>query len=286
MSLGPAYGDGFAGTANPVIPGTLYIKGSEFVDASIRLRVDDINPDLAVLELRESGVWNNTGLIISGDTLSLGREATLSAIGEFIVGFDAGVNRKAIHSHIHFSDEGTLETGYFAKLQAIINNFPIQLDDSVDIISNLIEHSFTAAGTFIVSVDNFKAGSVVPTGNIVLDVFRTAGAEPETLFYRENYPQALFDKPSGTEISLTLIPPQQISVGQFIRSEIYTDDGSDLSLLGDATGNPFFTASVQLLSEEPILTFNTASSKMLATRDGTTVFDRTGGAMFIGVEFE
>ncbi len=264
----------------------LYIKGNESTDGSIRLRPDEINPDNALLELRTAGVWNTTGLVIAGDTLSLGREASISALGEFIVGFDAGVNKKALHSHIHFSDAGTLETGYFANLQPIINNLPVQTDDSTDIIASLIEQSFTATATFIITLDNLKVGSVVPIGNIILDVYRTIDAEPETLFYREAYPQALFDEPSGTEITLILNPPQQISVGQAIRAEIYTDDGSDFSLLGDATDNPWFTTSVQVLSEEPILTFTTASSKMLSTLDGTTVFDQTGGAMFINVIFE
>lgn len=109
-----AYGDGFAGVVNPTDPPTLYIKGSEFVDGSIRFQFTS-NDLVANIELRTKGVWNDTGMRIASSSLSIGRDMVLSAVAGHLETFNPSAvqgHTKGLIPHILFTDDGTglLET--------------------------------------------------------------------------------------------------------------------------------------------------------------------------------
>ena len=86
----------------------LYIKGNETTDGSIRFRfITRVPPDpqetFAHIELRGSGVWNDTGMIFSSGSISLGRDLSVSAVGEFLQTFLASVDpllgTRSLHGH-------------------------------------------------------------------------------------------------------------------------------------------------------------------------------------------
>lgn len=90
---------------------TLYIKGSEFVDGSIRFLFTEGDPT-AHIESRTNGVWNDTGLRLSSSTLELGRDMSLSAIAGFLETRNASAvvgHQRSFIPHIEFDETRTLE---------------------------------------------------------------------------------------------------------------------------------------------------------------------------------
>ncbi len=89
----------------------VYIKGNETTDGSIRFRFitrvppDPQEPD-AHIELRNAGVWNDTGMIFSSMSINLGRDLSVSAVGEFLQTFlassDPLLQTKSLYGHIPY----------------------------------------------------------------------------------------------------------------------------------------------------------------------------------------
>ena len=62
--------------------GTTYVKGDANTDGSIRIIEENGIP---VIEKRENGVWNDSDLRISGDSLYIGRDLRISAAGHILM---------------------------------------------------------------------------------------------------------------------------------------------------------------------------------------------------------
>lgn len=75
MSLTPAYGPHDLTFQNP--SGVVYLLGNEFTDGSVP---EAGEADVPHLELRTNGIWANTGLLLSPETLFLGDDVSLSVV--------------------------------------------------------------------------------------------------------------------------------------------------------------------------------------------------------------
>lgn len=88
---------------------TLYVKGSELVNGSIRI-IFDGSDNVAGIEERASGVWNDTGMRFSSSSVKVGRDLVVSAAAGFIeTGNPSGVigHIRSLIPHIQFEDSGT-----------------------------------------------------------------------------------------------------------------------------------------------------------------------------------
>ena len=113
MTLNPAYGNGSVVYYNPGdgdLSGVLYIKGDEKTNGSLRIIPDTSFETEAEFQLREDGVWNDTGILIAASTVYLGRELQISGGGEWMLTKDAGTDIKSLIPHVRFDDsDGTDE---------------------------------------------------------------------------------------------------------------------------------------------------------------------------------
>lgn len=65
MTLGFAYGDGFVGDFNATTQSTVYVKGGEFIDGSVRFILDQTGMIVRV-EKRVAGTWILTHMETDG----------------------------------------------------------------------------------------------------------------------------------------------------------------------------------------------------------------------------
>jgi len=91
----------------------LYIRGNEITEGSIRFHfIGDPGETFGHIELRDEDVWNDTGLTFSSGSINLGRDLSVSAVGEFLQTFLASVptilGTRNLHGHIPYHpDTGT-----------------------------------------------------------------------------------------------------------------------------------------------------------------------------------
>ena len=86
--------------------GNTYIKGDENTNNSIRLIDDNGTP---VFQKRINGVWNDSDLRVSGDSLHIGRDLSISAAGHHMVVSSKSGSGKFLLIPAPFSDSGTNE---------------------------------------------------------------------------------------------------------------------------------------------------------------------------------
>lgn len=262
-------------------PELIYIKGDGDTDGSIRFQPDPIDTANAEIEYRTSGVWNTTGLDISGNTLWLGREMRISAFGEFIQGFDDFEDLLQIHPHIHYNNDGTSEGGYMPHLDPREQN-TVQSDFSSEIIGSLLTfQTIPLPDTRITDEIIIRVGSVAPTGNVLVEGWRDAigGTLP---VMRTTYPAAALDQPEGTEIEVLLPNAIQFgNVGTYIRLTV--DDDSDMSLQSDSGGIPWMALRSWPLSDDAVITAPLVS-KFITTITSDTIADNNGNLVLAGIE--
>ncbi len=79
MTLGPAYGDGFAGVANYGEDRAVYLTGDDDTDGSVRFILDD-SGNIILAQKRVSGVWVAADLQFDADTWLVD-----DILGEFVL---------------------------------------------------------------------------------------------------------------------------------------------------------------------------------------------------------
>lgn len=286
-AMSPAYGVDVT-VGNPrttsylgnITPG---LVANETTDGSIRFIVDAITTGHGEIQLRTSGVWNTTGLTLSGASLLLGRELTQSAFGEFIETYDAGDDTRQLHPHIHYSDAGTLETGYFPNLGAEYDNVVQPIDtDQIVFSDKIVSYLITNQSAQISAT--FKAGATPPTGNVVIEAYRDKPVA-DSLYYYESIPQSTFDVPDGTEITITYTSKLQANDGETVVLRLLTDDGSDMSLRGDSASGDWYLANRQQdMVEDPIMTF-AMLDRISVDNNSEVTIDNSGNIVYGNVTY-
>ncbi|MEE8609001.1 MAG: hypothetical protein V3S55_15460 [Nitrospiraceae bacterium] len=81
--IGPAYRD--VSLSNPVPPGILYLKGSEFIDGSVRFIFQD--DEFPQLQERAGGVWTISQLEPTFDRMIIANDGglVLDVNGDFVL---------------------------------------------------------------------------------------------------------------------------------------------------------------------------------------------------------
>lgn len=153
---------------------TLYIKGSEGVDGSIRLIF--VEGDMvAHIEERADGVWNDTGFRFESSSVSLGRDFLLSAVGGFMETQNPSQivdHLKALVPHIEFNNFGTLGAAHMPILD-VRETFNVFAGPSTgEIIATSIGQIFTVDPTRILHSSSHIIGSVGATEEVVVSYYK------------------------------------------------------------------------------------------------------------------
>ena len=251
MTLNPAYGDGFAGFENPLIPGTLYIKGSEFVNGSIRLKFTEGDID-AHIALRTNGVWNDTGLRISSSSLRLGRDMTLSAIAGFMETRNPSAvagHQRAFISHIEFDETRTLEV--HAPILDKSTTHVVYSGAVSEIIGQTIGIQLGISPGRVVDESIHEVGSVGATEPVTVS-FYVGTDNTGVLFNRRVLPAS--DLVANTTLTIDYGEDLgfEINVAKF---QEFTS-GANFSLKTDAGGNPLTSHTGHELREIGLISDN------------------------------
>lgn len=276
MVYGPAYGDGFVGNANYGTGATVYLKGDEITDGSIRWTVDNtgINGEI---QLRADGVWNDTGIQISASTIFLGRELEISAFGELIKSDSANRANEALALIIRFDDTGAHEFAVVPKPSAKITDEVIQSDDGTDTQASSFDWTLTATDNAVITEITLKSGAIAATDQVSLTIYRGSDDTGKIAFF-QNYPASKFAA-APTAPRLPLDGPVETFTGGDIYFVVESDQ--NLSLLGNASAEPYWARSYHTITEENIVTFETGMDKIVVSN--SDVVTSAGDVVYSGV---
>jgi len=184
----------------------LYIKGNETTPGSIRFHfITRTSPDpqetFAHIELRDSGVWNDTGLIFSGGSISLGNDLKASAVGLFLSSFnessDPIVGTRSLYPHINYDPlDGTQDnptrippkTGFPVMPVLKPELFDVFPDpDTGEVVANTISIVFPPLSERVIFRSQHQSGNVLPTTEV-----QVTYTDNGVVINRFNVPASLF----------------------------------------------------------------------------------------------
>ena len=247
MTIGPAYGDGFVGVANTTDPGTVYVRGSEFVPESVRFQMDELS-DVAEVQRRSNGVWNPGELQLAQGSLLLGRDVSLSAAGHHLI-VRVPDEHQSLILEASFDDAGS-EPPTVPILDELLVRRIQQPDDSGP--STLAVHTASIVSLNLVLTTRLylQTGATAASDDVALVL--SSGIPPnDNVFFKQNFTASKF--PANSEIEIDLSPGVEFDPGIQINSNISSPNA--FTLLFDATLTvPWFALDFQQQGHEDILT--------------------------------
>ncbi len=264
MTLGPAYGDGFAGVSNPV--DNLYVRGDETTDLSIRFVPESAASLAAVLEARNNGVWNKGELIVDANTLKLG-EASVSAAFAYLE-VEAPGELAALMPHIEFDNDGTrlVHTPVLDELK----EFEVAVFKDGEVSGTVITESITASFSNIIETLIHEVGSVGATSQVSYTVYHGTDNTGSVKFQR-NFPASDFSA------GAFLFIPTNRALGVEKDESIFVEIASDVSfsMAVDNVGHLITVIDAYPLAELGIYTENIMLDESL-----NTIFDESLNPMY------
>lgn len=285
MALGPAYGDGFAGISNDTAVPALYLTGNQFTDGSLRLipaqRGQSNKFDVAFRH-RQNGVWNDTGLRVAGESVSLGRDLTISAVGPHAGTFDQFREQLATVLAHHYDDANGSDTHPMTLVLAPkVVRFVFISNESFERVDTEISWTTTPGQSSVVaSKVYFKLGSVPATAPITYTLSRGT-VDGGDIFFTKVLPTALFAGAAGSEISFDLEGLTQTVPGSEVFIKINSAATFSLKAEGTSPGDfPWQAVDFSQFTEEKLLT-----ETLVLANDLGIAFDNAGNMVRHNFEF-
>jgi len=244
----------------------VYIKGNETTDGSNRLRFNSIG-DIAVIERRASGVWNDTGFRISSSSLEIGLDFTLSAAAGYIETLNTSASfnhQRSVIPHTNF----TLVNGTTAPHTPILSKLK----------SEAIFGTAVSEVTAMSATVDFPISGARVIDSLIHQVGATGATQPVTVSYykgTDNTGQLLFQKnlpPSDLVANQPLAINFNQDVGLEDNEDVYAEylSAAMFSLKTDSGGNVLTTRVSHELSELGMLTEN-----LMLDEDLNLMFDES-----------
>lgn len=276
MSIGPAYGSSGGGVSfsNPV--GALYVKGSEFVDGSIRF-VTNVDQDAPLCEHRQNGIWAATGLSISAEQIELGTDVSLGAVGSHLQVTSRESVSKSLLLETRFDDAGT-EIPHTHILGPRQNRVVFSPNEVGEIVTDLFELPVTSFSTAFRYQYYFKTGSVAATQPVTMTLSK--GQAPGGLIvFTQTMPASQWA--ASVEVVIVLVGAISLTVNAPLLLTIESD--ADFSLIGDAAnGGNFFAMDFQPFALQDVIDIPTGTDRFTFDRLGEITVDRLGNPVMAG----
>lgn len=252
MVTGFAYGDGFTGLSNTTDPTSLYVRGSEFVEGSLRMSPEPRNDKFVRFERRTNDTWNNTGIEIAAESINIGQDLILSAAGRYIDSTDLVRGVNGLASRHEYDDFGSVPQPVTPILGPIQIELAVQPDDTSEVSGTVIVSEIFAGGPprdLLGSKSYFRIGSIAATAPVTLTLHRGLLVGPS--FFQIVVPEDdVGVAESQFEVETDGLIP--ITSGELITIEFVS--ANVFSLKSDSSGLVFFSADVREVVEEEILT--------------------------------
>lgn len=219
-------------------PEFIYVKGSEFVDGSIRYAIV-VSKGLAVTEIQEriEGLWQPASFKTGANSVLVGTLITLSAAGDNLIATDDD-------DHIHFHARSSVENGVTIDLAAIVNAIEfftrviIRSDDSGEFTGTSISTiDFNITAHLLSSKFYLKTGETAASQPVRIQAWKGTD-ETGLLIFDQTYPALEF--PFNSEIALTLEGFLEFNIGDDTFTKISSD--ADFSLLTDIGATTWWLA--------------------------------------------
>ncbi len=251
MVLPPAYGGGDTVTINNPV-GTLYLKGNESTDGSIRLVPDATAEKNVEMQHRIDGVWNETGVQLNQASIAMGRELIIAAAGANIQTEALNEGKTFLAPKIEFSDEGATFP-VAASTSPKFVKFVATADDSSELVGTLIPTIGSTPVPTLTSQLYLQAGSVAATKPVTVTFFR-GSLNTDPILWQQEFPASVFG-PANTEIVIPFNGLLDAAVDVPLLTE-YTS-AADFSLKTNAAQTAVtLSADFFLLGEHQVLTDN------------------------------
>ena len=210
--------------------GITYIVGDENTNNSIRLIDDNGTP---VFQKRINGVWNDSDLRVSGNSLHIGRDLSISAAGHHMVVSSKSGSGKFLLIPAPFSDSGTNEPE-MPILNVKETRIITQSDNTNEIIGISFGYVVIPSESQIISRLYYQTGSIPASANIVLRAY--FGTDNTGVMYLQKV------IPASIWIANTEI---QIDIPGFLN---YIDG---VSIYGELTSTESFSIKTNVTQDQP-----------------------------------
>jgi len=275
MTIGPAYGPFDLTIHNP--QRVMYLSGDEFTDGSFRLEPADEHTNFPHLELRADGIWEDTGLTLSPDTLFFGDDVSLGGVGSHLQVNSTEGNSKSLLLEVVFDDAGTGQphTHVLGPLQERV---VFSSNETGQITGSLFELPATSFLTAFRYKYYFKTGSVAATSPVTMELSK--GSTPGgVIIFRTTMPASQWT--ANTEVVIELVGALSLTIGAPLLLTMRSDN--DFSLIGDpAQGGLFFAMDFQAFSLEDVLSIPTGINRFIVNNTAQLMVDNSGHLIMFG----
>ena len=246
----------------------VYARGDESTDGSIRFSFS--SEDDCQIERRRDGVWNTTELELGEDSLLLGPNLSISALGSSVKFSSVDGDREAVPLDIPITTSGTSEPRAINAAPRF-DRIVVQPVFTNELTTALIELPVTTAFQGFVYTIYLKIGSTAPTDSVTLTVSSGLTAGGKT-FYNRTYPAS--DFAANTEVVLE----GPIDFGTFVGDEILLtiSSGTAFSLLTNSSDIIWFAVDFQIYTYEEVISIPTGTNKFLSDSGGAIIVNNIG----------
>lgn len=258
----------------------IYIKDDESTDGAIRV-IPDIRLGTEVeFQLRANGVWNDTGIVIAGSTIYLGRELKLSGAGEWLLTRDESENLKAAVPHMRLDrmdeNNGT-ETYPTVPVLGVKNIQEVISTGSVDTSDTDHEISWTATFSGLQDAFYVFIGATAPSADVTVEFWRDVRDVTGNLFFTRNYPASDFASSSVVRIEEGEIV--EVNQGDTVIIILKSSVAFDMR---ENFGDFYYALDYWPISFETGVTLETGIGNLLSDNSGNMIVDDAGDMVYSG----
>ncbi|MEE9158615.1 MAG: hypothetical protein V3U60_09555 [Gammaproteobacteria bacterium] len=206
----------------------------------------------AHIELKTSGVYNDTGFRISGSTLKLGRDMSISSTAGWLETENASQlvgHLRSLLPHIEFSDAGTLNPQ--SPIVDVLKTFPVFTGAVGEVSGTVLGQGYIVSPTRIVKNSFHESGSIAAGADVTHRLY--VGADNTgVLFNQFIIPQAAFT--ADTTLIINYDKELGFPNGQSFFMELTSP--ATFSLKTDSGGNILTIHEGQELKTEDVVLSN------------------------------
>lgn len=253
---------------------SLFVRGSETLDGSIRFAIDENDPVPQVVHIELltkdpiSGevIHNDTGLRVASASLGLGFDLQLSAAGPFLETrhkSEQHSHTRALHSHIQFDARGTIEAAHMPIVDKR-QDFIIFPGPAVsEVVNTTIGFTFTPLETRLLHSTTHTTGSVGATNQIQLSYYKGTD-NTGSLLNRFNFPSSVM--PANT--TFTIVYEDDFGFENIPTIFVEFVSSNNISLATNAAGEIITTQNGHILDELDIIL-----DELILDNDLSIIFD-------------
>ena len=251
--------------------GDIYLKGDAFTDESIRLRSTTEDP-LGHIELREDGVFNDTGFRFASSSVNLGRDFKLSAVGGFMETQNLSEiddHLKALVPHIQFDINGTLGAAHMPVLDVRQTFAVFSGPATSQVTGTTLGQVFSAIPTRVLHSATHTTGTIAATAPVQVSYYKGSD-NTGSLLHRSNLPTSQL--PASSAFTIVFDSDFGFENAQNIFFELVS--ANTISLATNAAGEIITSQNGHTLDELDVIL-----DEFILTNDLSITFDNSLGVV-------